>query len=188
MRGFTTVLATLIVAAALIVLAALGFVLSGVYNVAATDKHWPITRWLVDVTVERSVAQHAGEIQVPELDTRAKLLQGAASYERMCSHCHTPPGADTTPVAKGLSPEPPALAHAAEEYNAAQLFWIVKHGIKMTGMPAWGPTHADRELWPLVAFMQALPEMDGQRYRQLVKTAQAQEAGHHGGNKTKHTH
>lgn len=181
MSGLKTILNTVL---ALAVLGALGvfvFAYSGVYNVAATDEHWPATRWLVHVTKERSIALRADDIRVPEPGGRERLLTGADAYDRMCAHCHTPPGGDETPVAQGLYPAPPDMTHAAEEYSAAELFWIIKHGIKASGMPAWGPSHGDGELWSIVAFVRRLPELDAEDYRRLVAAARVENVGHHGG-------
>lgn len=184
MQSLKTVLKTLAITLVVVVLSGLGFVYSGVYNIAATDDHWPPVAWLLHVTMERSVALRADDIVVPPLDSRAMLLEGAASFDAMCSGCHTAPGAQATPVAKGLSPQPPDLAHAATEYSAAELFWITRHGVKMSGMPAWGPTHDDKQLWPVVAFVQALPGMDGARYQSLLEAARQAGVGHHAGKTT----
>ncbi|MES1945349.1 cytochrome c family protein [Salinisphaera sp. PC39] len=181
MKTFKAVVTTLVVLVILVPLAAVGFAWSGVYNVAATDEHWPITRWLLNTTVSRSVALRAEDIEVPDnLGERDRLLSGVNNYKEMCAGCHTPPGGEKSPVAKGLYPQPPELDHAAEEMNPAQLFWVVKHGIKATGMPAWGPTHDDDALWNIVALVEQFPGMSGQQYETL-KTAAAGQGGHHGG-------
>jgi len=54
--------------------------------------------------------------------------------------------------------------------NDAEIYWIVKHGIKLTGMPAFGPTHDENELWGLVAIVKEIPRMSPEQYRQLVKS------------------
>jgi hypothetical protein len=80
-------------------------------------------------------------------------------------------------MGQGLNPPPPDLADSAAHMTPAELFWVTKNGIKMTGMPAWGATHADEALWPVVAFMTRLPELDGAGYAALL--AEAQGHGHH---------
>lgn len=179
MRRLKTIASTVLAVAVLGALGILVFIYSGVYNAAATDEHWPATHWLLHVAKERSIALRAGDVRVPALGGRERLLAGADAYEQMCAHCHTPPGGDETPVARGLYPAPPDMAHAAEEYSAAELFWIIKHGIKASGMPAWGPSHGDEELWPIVAFVQRLPKLDAEDYRRLVAEARAEGIGHH---------
>jgi mono/diheme cytochrome c family protein len=95
-------------------------------------------------------------------------------YGSMCQVCHLGPGIDATPVHAGLTPQPPRLSEAAKEYSPERLFWIVKHGIKMSGMPAWGETHPDKELWNVVAFLQRLPQLGPQEYQALTqKTSMA---------------
>lgn len=181
MRALRIFFKTLLALVAVVVLGVLAFVYSGVYNVAATDEHWPATHWLIHVAKERSIALRADAIRAPELGGREQLLAGAAAYDEMCASCHTPPGGDDTPLARGLYPAPPDMTHAVEEYSAAELFWVIKHGIKATGMPAWGPTHDDGELWPIVAFVRRLPELEAEEYRRLVATAAAEGMGHHDG-------
>lgn len=181
MRTFRTVIKTLVAVVVLAMLAILGAAYSGIYNVAATDEHWPVTRWLMHEVKEHSIALRADDLRAPDLSGRDRLLAGAAAYDRMCAHCHTPPGEEDTPVARGLYPAPPGMRHAAEEYTAEQIFWVIKHGIKMTGMPAWGPTHDDARLWSIVAFVKKLPELDAEGYRRLVTAAGHHGAGHHAG-------
>jgi hypothetical protein len=77
-------------------------------------------------------------------------------------------------------PSPPGLDHAAEHLTTAELFWVTKHGIKMTGMPAWGVTHDDEALWPVVAFVRNLPDMDAARCQDMLAQAKARHIGHHG--------
>lgn len=181
MRTLKTVIKTIVVLVVLGVVAGFGFIYSGAYNVAATDVHWPITRQLLHITVERSIAVHADNIQVPELGGREQLLSGVANFEAMCAGCHAPPGAEPSALAQGLSPRPPDMAHAAEHYSSAEIFWILKHGIKGSGMPAWGPTHSDEQLWTMVALVERMPEMTAADYQRLRADASAQGIGHQAG-------
>jgi mono/diheme cytochrome c family protein len=79
-------------------------------------------------------------------------------------------------IAQGLYPLPPDLAKVAPLYPPAELFWILKHGIKMTGMPAWSD-HSDEELWATVGLLEKLPDMSKQDYARLV-TASMAHGGH----------
>lgn len=171
-------LKTLIAIATLAVLglaAALGTVLLGLPDVAATTPHWPITRWVLSTTMESAVERRAAETRAPDdLADSARIRAGAAAYDAMCVGCHAGPGVEAAALAKGLLPEPPELREAADEWSAAELFWITRHGVRMTGMPAFGPTHEDRELWDLVAFLQRLPELSPSQYRVLVRAAESQ--------------
>ena len=108
-----------------------------------------------------------------DLESEKRMLAGAGQYAKMCEGCHLAPGAADTPLRQGLYPKPPELAKHRMDPRTS--FWIVKHGIKMTGMPAWGASHDDETLWSLVAFLQKLPELDAKQYRELVDKAPADE-------------
>lgn len=188
MKSFRAVIKTLTVIVLIGPLAAVGFAWSGLYNVAATDTHWPVTRWLLETTVRRSVARQADGIVAPKLGAREQWLAGINDYEAMCSGCHTPPGSAPSAMAQGMYPSPPDLARAAEHMDAAELFWVTKHGIKASGMPAWGATHDDEALWQIVALVEQLPDMTGERYQRLKDAAKGR-GGHHGnGGGDAHSH
>jgi hypothetical protein len=88
----------------------------------------------------------------------------------MCVACHGAPGKERDEVGRGLMPQPPALAKTAPTWSNGELFWILKHGVKMTGMPAFGPTHSDERLWSMVAFLRRLPNLTPEQYYQLEQT------------------
>jgi len=168
------------------VLALLGvaFVYSGAFNVAADDPHWSFTHRVLETARERSIAARAGGIEMPKLDDPELLASGAEHYNAMCTGCHLAPGMSDTEMRAGLYPKPPNLAEHAAHRTPEQTFWIIKHGLKMTGMPAWGVTHDDRSIWGMVAFLQRLPELSLEDYRDLA----AQGSGHsHGDNAHAHS-
>ncbi|HYE89973.1 MAG TPA: c-type cytochrome, partial [Terriglobales bacterium] len=119
----------------------LGFVYSGVYNVAASDEHAPWTAWTLETISERSVKRRAGELPAPLPTDSAALLHGFEHYRAMCENCHAGVGVDRGEIGEGLNPRPPRLARSAAQWTDAELFWITKHGIKATGMPSFGATH-----------------------------------------------
>jgi mono/diheme cytochrome c family protein len=175
MRSF---LVSLAVAIALVVVGGLTFIYSGFFDVAANDPHWLITRWVFETARTRSIKAHAAGIQTPPgADDPARLLIGTEHYAAHCAVCHGAPGVPKGDIGRGLNPPPPDLAKNAPLYNPAELFWIVKHGIKMTGMPAWSD-HSDEELWATVAFLEKLPAMSEQEYAGLVMASMAH-GGHH---------
>ena len=170
--------------AAVVVTCAVGIVAvwSGVFNVAATDPHSAVTTWLLDTTMRRSVAVHSSSIVAPKSYTEAQVEKGFEEYAEMCVTCHGAPGRERSSIGKGLAPRPPKLTVAAQHWNDAELFWIVKNGIKMTGMPAFGPTHDEDTLWSIVAFVRQLPDMTAEQYQQLSdKAAGTGDAGHGSG-------
>jgi mono/diheme cytochrome c family protein len=163
-RILKTVLAAYLVLAVAVAI----FVFSGVYDIAAATPHWPITRWVMEQTRNRSIAMHAAGIKVPPgLDDPAKVAMGTAHFAAHCASCHGGPGVARSEAAEGLYPQPPDLARAAGHYTQAELFWIVRNGIKMTGMPGWSD-HSDEEIWATVAFIEKLPGMTETDYGKLV--------------------
>ena len=145
-------------------------VYSGAYNIAADDPHSRAIYWLTSTVRARSIAVRASNITIP-LDLRdpKRIAAGAAEYGEMCSGCHLAPGLERTEISKGLYPSAPELSRGSG-LTPAEQFWVLKHGIKMTGMPAWGPTHDDDLLWDIVAFMQKLPSLSPQQYQEIVKS------------------
>ena len=178
-----TVIASLIIAAVIFVLGGGAVIYAGLYDVAATAPHWPATAWLLETVRVRSIKAHAVAIQTPPgLDDPANILIGVEHYAAHCAVCHGAPGVPQGDIARGLYPPPPNLATAASPYSPAELFSILKHGIKMTGMPAWSDhsdsDHSDDELWATVAFLEKLPGMNEQDYAKLVMASIAH-GGHH---------
>jgi mono/diheme cytochrome c family protein len=175
MRIVTPILVGLLV----LLLISFAAIYAGPYDIGATAPHWPVTTWLLETVRARSIKAHAAGINVPpELDDPAKVLIGFEHYTAHCAVCHGAPGVPRGAIAKGLYPSPPDLAKAAPLYSPAELFWIVKHGIKMTGMPAWSD-HSDEELWATVAFVEKLPGMSEQEYSNLVMASMAHGSHHH---------
>ncbi|MGH8530768.1 MAG: c-type cytochrome [Nevskiales bacterium] len=180
----------LAVLAALGGVAGAGFVYSGAYDMAADEPHWPLTFKLIETMRERSIGVRAKSIEVPPLDDPRQVAEGAEHYAAMCSGCHLAPGMEDTEIRAGLYPQPPQLAehkhgesHADMDMRAmaARQFWIIKHGIKLSAMPAWGATHSDEAIWGLVAFLQKLPGMTPKEYAALT-------GGESGGHEHGHGH
>jgi len=149
-----------------------GYVLSGIHDVAATGREPGALAWVLGTTMERSVARRARGVALPpDLADRARALRGAAHFEEMCAVCHGAPGVEAGEIGAGLNPRAPELSNEAGEWNEHELFWIMKHGVRMTGMPAFGTTHGDAELWDMVAFVRLLPGMTPAQYREWLDAA-----------------
>jgi mono/diheme cytochrome c family protein len=173
-----TIIATVATVIMITILGGAGFIYSGVYHVGATDRHWDLTYWLLDTARARSIQAHAAGIPVPPgLDDQDKIVMGTEHFAAHCAVCHGAPGVPKGEIAAGLYPQPPDLAGTAERHNPAELFWILKNGIKMSGMPAWSD-HSDEELWATVAFLRKLPGMSGQDYARLVMASMAHGSHH----------
>jgi mono/diheme cytochrome c family protein len=160
-------------AAGALLVVTVGFALvhMGSFDVAADTPHSQPVFWLMNTVRENSIAVRAADIDVPSDLTDAKrIASGAAQYDAMCSLCHLAPGMKRTEISWGLYPRAPELRHGSN-LTPAEEFWVAKHGLKMTGMPAWGVTHDDELLWDVVAFLRKLPELSADQYRELVKSA-----------------
>ncbi len=146
------------------------FILSGSYNVSATNKHWDITTILLELARDKSVYAASKDIVVPELNNIEMISNGAKNYDSMCIQCHLAPGSPNTELHQALYPKPPVFYGKNNEYkyDSAETFWVIKHGIKMTGMPAWGEFHTDQQLWEMTAFLQKMENMTPTRYFELV--------------------
>ena len=142
------------------------YIWSGAYDVAADTQHWQVTRYLIGALREHSIDSRAASVQVPKLDDPAMVALGAQHYSEMCTGCHLAPGMTDSEIRHGLNPKPPNLTRFAPD--PAEAFWVIKHGIKMTGMPAWGPTHDDGKIWAMVAFLQKQPKMTADEYHKLA--------------------
>ena len=143
------------------------FVYLGVFDVAATKPHHPLTYHLLHYAMKRAVAVRAGEIRPPVLDDRKRVRDGLVLYRVHCLQCHGAPGIAPDDIGLGLTPAPANLVEAGREWPAADLYWVVRHGIKMTAMPAWEYRLDDREMWNLVAFIKAMPTWSPAEYRAL---------------------
>ncbi len=160
------------------VVAALALVWTGVPNVGAGWRDPPPLRGLLHTAYEQSVARRAGDVVVPPaVDDPGQAIAGARAFDEMCAICHTPPGREPTVQSAGLNPPPPKFADLAERRTPAQAFWVIQNGVRMTAMPAFGPTHADVQLWQLVAFLQGARDLDGPGYDAILAQARRGPAG-----------
>ena len=165
-----TVLLTLATAAVLAALGAAVFVWSGLYDVSAVSQHLQPVYSMIERTMHQSVRLRARDIEAPAgLDTDAARVQrGAACFRDKCEQCHGGPGVAPREMALAMQPLPGPLVDAAHKWKARELYWITRHGIKMSGMPAWQHRLPDEDLWSLVAFMRKLPNLSARDYRDLM--------------------
>lgn len=140
----------------------------GVITVAASAGHWQITNLTVHYAMERSVAYHAPKLKHPALDDAALIREGAAYYETGCAPCHGAPGKARSPIERGALPPPPLLTHVGRTFPPDELHWIIKHGIKLTPMPAWPTQKRNDGIWALVAFLEKMPSLTPAAYRKLA--------------------
>ena len=151
---------------------------AGVVDVAADTPHSPTVYRLIAWAREQSVMRRAADIVAPaDLADAARIRRGAGNYDAMCVDCHLSPGVKDSEIRNGLYPTPPNLAGATESTHSSQSdarrFWIIKHGIKASGMPAWSKGGMnDEAIWDLTAFLKALPSLTPETYRRQVEASE----------------
>jgi mono/diheme cytochrome c family protein len=157
----------------LVVLGIVGvaYVYSGWFDVAASSSHIALERWALNTTMKRSVVAGARSVGDPPPFSDEMFKDGFEHYDEMCAVCHGGPGIERSEIGKGLNPRAPDLAEAVKAWTPRQLFWIIKHGVKMTGMPSFGATHEDDEVWNIVAFVEKLPQISPEQYQQMKRQA-----------------
>ena len=144
------------------------FAWSGVFNIAASSGHWPITDWFLHWTMRNSVRTHASFTSPAKPHDKSGLISSAGHFANACSVCHGAPGLKPSPVMQAATPHAPNLAVNAREWTDKQLFWILQHGVKFTGMPAWAVQDRPDEVRRMVAFVRSLPVMTPAQYKALV--------------------
>lgn len=158
--------------AVLLLVGALGgglVVVLGLIPIKASSGHWTITAWFLNFTMERSVATHSLTIRPPTLDHPGLVVQGATHYDFGCRPCHGAPEMPQPVIAQRMTPAPPYLPWIVSEWKEQQLFYIVKHGVKFTGMPAWPTQQRDDEVWAMVAFLRQLAQLTPEKYHELTR-------------------
>ncbi|MEN6336494.1 MAG: cytochrome c [Phycisphaerales bacterium] len=141
---------------------------SGLYNVAASRPHAKVVRWFLGTMMDRSVERHARGVRPPG---QASVEEGASHYSRMCVLCHGGPGVERSEIGQGLNPRPPDLMRSMTDWSPEQAYWIIKNGVKMTGMPAFGATRTEEQLWALAYFAKRLPQCSPAQYQDLLAKA-----------------
>ncbi|MFK8328437.1 c-type cytochrome [Pseudomonas sp. BJa5] len=177
---------TLVAAGAVGSAAVLGGAYFGLVNVGADDPHFPAVHAFLAMARDRSIEVRARDIAVPDLKDEALIRTGAGNYNAMCIGCHLAPGVDKTELSQALYPAPPNLTRTGVGNDPAAAFWTIKHGIKATGMPAWGKSMGDQYIWGIVAFLDQLPQMNAEQYQALVATSGGHQHG--GGESEMHNH
>ena len=149
------------------------FMYAGVYNIGADAPHSRLVYNALDQLRDRAIANYSKDIKPPaDLNSPSRVAAGAGLYSEMCTGCHLGPGVERSELSQGLYPPAPELARG-DDLTPAQQFWVIKHGVKLTAMPAWGKTHNDQLIWDMVAFIRQLPNLNAQQYQAAVASAPA---------------
>lgn len=178
----------------LVAAAVAAVVYTGAFNVSATSPPSRMERRLATFALNKAVARRAPDRKNPIAMTPDNLRGGLAHYRENCLVCHGAPGVDPGEIGQGLNPGAPDLTlPRVQKRSDGELFWIASNGIRMTGMPAFSPTHAENEIWQIVAFVRHLPEITEEETGQLQLQTELEEHHHEeaapdGGAKPEHTH
>jgi len=147
------------------------FIYSGAYDIGADTPHTRFVSGMLDDLRDHSIARGAGGVAVPrDLNDPRRVAAGAGLYAEMCTGCHLGPGIEPTELSQGLYPQAPELARG-DDLSPAEQFWTIKHGVKLSAMPAWGKTHSDDLIWEMVAFIRQMPKLSPDQYKKLVASA-----------------
>jgi mono/diheme cytochrome c family protein len=173
-----TVAATLAGAALLASVAGFAVLKSGRYNIGATAQHFQVVHTVLEQGMHESVRHHARDVaQPPALASAQRIGRGAALYRDNCAQCHGAPGVAPLDLGKGMQPVPGPLVDAARRWKPRELYWITRHGIKMSGMPAWEARLSEADTWAVVAFLARMPGLDVRAYRELTAARPAPAQG-----------
>jgi len=161
------ILASIATIGIIVAAAVAGFFFGGYYNVAGTAPDLGIVHWALIQVRTASIDRHAVDQPPAGLDDAANIQEGARSFAAIgCVNCHGAPGVKWARFSEGLHPDPPDLKELANDRTVAQLFWVIKNGINMTGMPSFALAGAkDEELWSIAAFVKQLPGISEAEYR-----------------------
>ena len=148
-----TAILTLIITFVILTGSFLIYIASGEYDVSQTVHHNGLTKWVIQTVKHNSINGRLKEIQVPAMNDSAAFITGFVHYNEMCVMCHGAPGIKPEEMAEGLYPKPPKFYKSEDMPDTAEAFWIIKNGIKLTSMPAYGPTHDDKKIWAITDFL-----------------------------------
>jgi len=160
---------TAVILGAVLILTAAAVIYLGLYDVGADAPHTRPVFALMQLLRERSIRVRSKDIPTPSLGDEQLILKGAGQYAAMCTGCHLKPGVQDSEIRPGLYPQPPNLTQ--RRVNPQEAFWVIKHGLKMSAMPAWGLSHDDATIWSMVAFLQKLPDLTPAQYEAIVARA-----------------
>lgn len=153
---------------------ALAVVEFGLFDTTAETPHQPLVAWAAHETFIRFTQRHTRDTPPPPPLTPQSIERGLKIYDRDCAVCHGAPGVSRPKWVSGIEPTPPYLLGTARQFDRRQLYWIVARGVKMTAMPAWDETRPQSEIWDVVAFLDALPELSARDYLAMRRAEQAQ--------------
>jgi mono/diheme cytochrome c family protein len=176
---------SVVLLAVLVVFAAAGgalawYTFSGRYSVAAAEPHYGVVRDALGSVYRASVERHAGELEPPELGDE-RINAGALVYAEECARCHAVPGGERLAWVEGLRPVPPHLPRDGTPFGTSEIYWIVDHGVRMSGMPSWRGVLSEEEMWNVAALVARMPDLAEKDYEARLARASAARAAAGGG-------
>ncbi|WP_229445511.1 cytochrome c [Massilia sp. Leaf139] len=150
---------------------------AGWYDTTATSQHLQPVYSVLEQGMAYSVRNHSKDVTVPALGAPQQVARGAGVYQAHCVQCHGAPGVAQAKIGQSMQPLPGPLIDASMRWEPRELYWITKHGIKMSGMPAWQFHLSDADLWAVVAFMGKLPALSARDYAQATAVPPAAATG-----------
>jgi mono/diheme cytochrome c family protein len=141
---------------------------AGWYDIGASAQHLQPVYSFLEEAMHNSVRHHAKTVVTPSLGDAGQLRRGAALYRAHCAQCHGGPASAPSAHGRSMQPVPGPLVDASERWKPEELYWITRHGIKMSGMPAWEVALNEADTWAVVAFLTRLPGLDARAYREMT--------------------
>jgi len=143
------------------------FFFGGFYSVAGNAEDPAIVRWALIKIRTASIVRYAQDQPPASISDPASVQAGAKAFAAQgCANCHGAPGVTWAKYSEGLHPDPPDLKEVVDQISPSQLFWVIKNGINMTGMPSFALAGAkDDEIWSIVAFLKKLPGVSEADYK-----------------------
>lgn len=169
-KNIKTVFMTILGIGIIAIVAVIAGAYSGIPDISATKPEGKILGWLLSTTKDHSISTRAEKIQAPLLEDSLMIAKGFEHYNEMCVTCHGAPGKKPDEFAQGLNPHPPDLSISTRDMSPAEMYLVVRDGIKMTGMPGFSATHSDSEVWDIVAFLKHLQTMSPEEYSAFQKS------------------
>ena len=147
---------------AVALIGAYSLVRSGLIPANADAKPGRLETWMARTSLEATLLRNAPKEQNPVALTDQNLLEGVHLFAQNCAVCHGSAKGDksASPIAKGLYQKPPQFAtDGVEDDPEGDSFWKIKHGIRLTGMPSFGYSLKDRDIWTLALFLKHLDKL-----------------------------
>lgn len=160
-------LAAIGAAAIVFAIAAAGFFFGGFFNLSAQEQDSPlVAQQIVRVRVA-SIARHATDKPPANFGDESRVQAGARAFAAAgCVQCHGGPGVQWAKFSEGLNPDPPDLKKEAASLSPSEVFWVVKNGIRMTGMPSFAAAGlGDDDIWSIAAFVKKIGSVSEADYK-----------------------